>query len=203
MTFEQIMLLLTAVGTVVTALATVLLFWGAILAWRVAKENLNHLREDSRSQTRPYVYVRIVPSIGGSGAWDLIIQNSGRSSAKDLRISVSAWPETDQLTVALKTMFETPQVLPPGTSIRTFWSLGPRGNPGSTGATGFDIPVDLTVRYCSDDPDAAEYSETFHLDTAILGMTPVGSSGVDLPAGATPTDKKLREIVKALNELRR
>lgn len=149
------------------------------------------------------MYVQIVPSIGGSAAWDLVIQNSGRSSAKNLRINVSAWPGEDQLTLALKKMFETPQILPPSSSIRTYWSLGPRDDPNSTGATGFDIPVDLTVSYGSEDLDAPPYSETFHLDPAILGITPQGASGVNLPSTASATDKKLKEIVTALHELRR
>lgn len=203
MTFEQLMLLLTAVGTLLTAIATVGLVVGAIMAWQVAKANLRHLRDDSRAQTRPYVYAQLVPGIAGAPTWDLIVRNSGRSSAKNLQIDVSAWPETDDVIVALKNLFETPQTLPPGTSIRTFWSLGKRHDPQSTGATGIDIPVDLTVRYGSDDPDAPNYTETFRIDSEGIGPTPVAHSGIELPPNATPTEKKLKEIVLALNELRR
>ena len=203
MTFEQLMLLLTMIAGMLTAIATIGLVIGAYKAWQVAKQNLNHLRADSRSQTRPYVYAKIVPSLTGAPAWDLILHNSGRSSAKNLRVSASAWPEEDDLTIALRRMFETPQILPPNSTIRSFWCLGKRDEPGSTGATGFDMAVDLTVEYDSEDTQAPTYSETFYLDPDLLGMTPVGSSGVNLPSQATPTDKKLREIVRALNELRR
>lgn len=84
--FEQIMLLLTMIGTMLTAVATVGLVIGAVMAWRVARENLEHLRADSRARTRPYVYARLVPSLGGSNAWDLIIENSDRSSATELTV---------------------------------------------------------------------------------------------------------------------
>ncbi|MDQ0756092.1 hypothetical protein [Arthrobacter sp. B3I4] len=104
------------------------------------------------------------------------------------------------MTTALRKMFEHPQILPPDTSIRTYWSLGKRDAQGSSGATGFDIPVDMTVTYSG--PDSRTYTETFHHDPATLGLTPEAAAGVNLNE---PTEelKKMREIVKALNELRR
>ncbi|QTG81536.1 hypothetical protein [Arthrobacter crystallopoietes] len=144
-----------------------------------------------------------MPSIGGNQAWDLILRNSGRSAAYDLRLTVSAWPEEDILTKALRTMFETPQTLPPNTSIRSYWSLGPSKHPRSSHPVGFDQPVDLTVTYKSDNREASEYRDTFRLDSTVLGMTPMGASGIEQPNGATPHEKKMREIVRALNEMRR
>lgn len=160
------------------------------------------MEKDSVEQTRPYVYARIVPSIGGSNAWDLIVRNSGRSSAVNLTIKVSDWPESDAVTDALRTMFEHPQILPPDTSIRTYWFLGQRDREGSTGATGFDIPVDLTVSYSGSGTPIHEYAETFHLNPAVLGLTPQPAADIRLKE---PTEElhKMREIVQALNELRR
>ncbi|WP_258064517.1 hypothetical protein [Arthrobacter sp. ZGTC131] len=38
--------------------------------------------------------------------WDLVVSNSGKSSALDLTIDTDDWPENDDLIVsALKTMF--------------------------------------------------------------------------------------------------
>jgi hypothetical protein len=200
---------LSAGATLATAVISLGLLIGALLAWRVARATLKQskrtheqMEKDSIEQTRPYVYARIVPSIGGSGAWDLIVSNSGRSSANNLTIAVSQWPEDDAVTKALRVMFEHQQILPPDTSIRTYWFLGPRDDPGSTGATGFDIPVDMTVTYSGPGPNPQVYTETFHLDPTTLGLTPEAGAGVNLNK---PTDesKKLREIVQALNELRR
>lgn len=197
----------SAYSALATAVLSLLLVLGAYLAWRVAKATLDQSKAanrqmelDSIEQTRPYVYARIVPSIGGNAAWDLIVRNSGRSSATNLTIKASDWPEDDAVTAALRKMFEHPQILPPDTSIRTYWSLGPRDAPGSTGATGFDIPVDITVTYSG--PDSRTYTETFHLDPETLGLTPNAAAGVDI---VKPTEelKKMREIVQALNELRR
>lgn len=200
---------LSAYATLATAILSAGLLAGALLAWRVAKQTLDQSKRtheqmemDSVEQTRPYVYARIVPSIGGSSAWDLIVRNSGRSSANNLTIRVSAWPEADAVTMALRTMFEHPQVLPPDTSIRTYWCLGVRDKDGSSGATGFDIPVDLTVSYAGSGNPTHGYQETFHLDPSVLGLTPQPASGVNL---RKPTEElhKMREIVEALNELRR
>lgn len=199
----------SANAALATAVLSLGLLVGALLAWRVAKATLDQSKAanrqmelDSIEQTRPYVYARIVPSIGGNAAWDLIVRNSGRSSANALTIKVSQWPEQDAVTKALRTMFEHPQILPPDTSIRTYWFLGPRDSPGTTGATGFDIPVDITVTYSGPGPGPQVYTETFHLDPLTLGLTPEAASGVNINK---PTEelKKMREIVRALNELRR
>lgn len=203
MTFEQLMLLLTMLGTAITALATVGLVIGAFAAWQVAKQNLNHLREDSHSQTRPYVHARLAPSLGGQGAWDLIVENSGRSSATNLTMQVSQWPEEDQIVRELRKVLGTPQILPPGAKLRVFWCLGGRNDPGASGATGFDFPVDLTLNYKGVQADSRCYQETFSLNPELGAIVPRARSGVDLPPGATATEKKLKEIVESLNELRR
>jgi len=200
---------LSAYATLATAILSFGLLVGAVLAWRVARDTLDQskraheqMEKDSVEQTRPYVYARIVPSIGGFNAWDLVVRNSGRSSASNLTITVSEWPESDTLTEALRTMFEHPQILPPDTSIRTYWFLGPRDQAGSSGAAGFDIPVDLTVNYFGSGPNPHQYVETFHLNPSVLGLTPQPAAGVKLKE---PTEElhKMREIVQALNELRR
>lgn len=179
------------------------LVWGAIVAWQTAKQNLPHLCEDSRNQTRPYVSVSIVPSIGGTSAWDLVIVNSGKSAARDLTVKVSAWPEDDTVITALRNMFDTPQTLAPGMSIRTYWSLGESKKPKNVDPVGFLDAVDLTAAYGSDDDEAPDYSMTVRLDTKAMGMTPQGGSGINLPSGAPAHEKKLAEIVRALNEFRR
>ncbi|QSZ53255.1 hypothetical protein RI444_15535 [Paenarthrobacter sp. AT5] len=198
-----------AIAAAITAVLTIGLLIGAIFAWRVARDTLDQSRltskqmeQDSVEQTRPYVYAVLVPSLGGHGAWDLLIRNSGRSSATDLTFAVSEWPEDDAVTRTLRSMLEQPQILPPDTTIRTFWYLGERHDPGSSGATGFDIPVDITVSYLGPGPNPKRYVERFHLNQKALGATPEASSGVEM-VRPSPTLKKLSELVQAVNDLRR
>ena len=46
---------------------------------------------DSIEQTRPYVYVEVVPGLAGSRSWDVRIRNSGRSAARNLRLEYDSW----------------------------------------------------------------------------------------------------------------
>lgn len=186
----------------VTALATVGLVLGAVVAWRTAKKTLDQMKADSTAEARPYVHAWIVPSIGGRQAWDLLIKNTGRTSARNLRVTVSEWPPVDALTAELRKLFDAGHTLPPQSTLRTYWYLGPRDQDGSTGSTGFDIPANLTVQYQGLE-EGEIYSDTFRLDATIVGMTPSGASGVNLKAGSSQTDKKLNEIVIALNNMRR
>lgn len=193
----------TSVASIITALATIGLVIGAFFAWRTASKTLRQMKSDSIAQTRPYVSASIVPSLGGTSAWDLIVRNTGRSAAKELTISVSKWPEDDSLIEALREMFKTPQTIAPEASVRAYWSLGDSKAPRSQVPVGFLGAVDLTISYQGDDKESAQYQTTFRLNPPTLGMTPMSSSGINLPGGSSPHDKKMAEIVRALNELRR
>lgn len=64
---------LSAYATLSSTVLSLGLLAGAVLAWKVAKATLGQskrtheqMEKDSVEQTRPYVYARIVPSIGGS-----------------------------------------------------------------------------------------------------------------------------------------
>lgn len=190
----------TTVATVVTALATVGLVVGAMMAWHAAKKTLDQMKADSAAQSRPYVHAQIVPSIGGPRAWDLIIRNTGNSAARNLRATASIWPKIDcKVTDDLRTVFDRDRILPPSSTIRQYWYVGER-KPGEN--TGFDIGTELTLTY-TDSEGKQTYADTFHLDINEFKMTPMGGSGVNLDPGYSETDKKLSEIVSALNNIRR
>lgn len=190
----------TTVATVITALATVGLVVGAFFAWQTAKKTLDQMKADSAAQSRPYVHAQIVPSIGGAGAWDLIIRNTGNSAARNLRATASVWPKIDcKVTADLRTVFERGRILPPASTIRQYWYVGKR-KPGQN--TGFDIGTELTLTY-ADSEGKQTFTDTFHLDINEFKMTPMGGGGVEPTAGLDTSQKKLSEIVTALNNMRR
>jgi len=192
--------LINTVAASVTAIATVGLVVGAILAWREARRTLDQMKSDSAAQARPYVHAEIVPSIGGARAWDLIIKNTGKSAARNLRATASDWPtDEDKVTGDLRTVFDRERILPPGSTIRQYWYVGTR-EPGEN--TGFDIGTELTLTY-TDSEGHKKYTDTFHLDINEFKMTPMGGAGVELKSGYSQADKKLSEIVSALNNMRR
>lgn len=170
----------------ITAVLTFGLLAGALLAWQVADDTLRHaknaqdqLRRDSIEQTRPYVYVQLVPGLAGLASWDLIITNTGKSIARNLTIECDAWPEKhDVVSGPLQKLFSTPQSLPPGTNIRTFWQLGiPPGHKdenGSTDPLGVVGQASITVHYSSDDPTTPSYMDTFSVDPELFGRAVPG-----------------------------
>lgn len=119
---------LTAIGTLITAGATVGLVVGAFMAWHAAKSTLEQMKADSKAEARPYLYARLEYSMGGSQAADLVIRNTGRTAARGVTISIDKWPDrSDDVTAALKKMMETPQTLPPNVSLRSYWNLDVTG----------------------------------------------------------------------------
>lgn len=206
----------TVTGSWVTALATVGLVIAAIWTAWVAIGTLRQMRRDSEAQTRPYVYAQVVPSLAGIGSWDLIVKNVGRSAARNLTAELSIWPQDDDIvTQPLRTMFSTPQTLPPGAQLRAYWLMEPPAgskmiDPQSgkeVSYTGVKDPVTVTFSYRGDGPSAAGYQDEFDLDTARIGLTPVASSGPEPKESLEPKDKEIYKIlgyiVSQLGELRR
>jgi hypothetical protein len=158
------------------------------------------------------VFARIVPGIGGVSTWDLVVSNSGKSSAINLTIETDDWPDSDDLIVAaLKTMFSTKQTLPPGVSLRTFWRIDPA--PGSRRADdgpevdGMPRTATLTLTYTSQDPTKPQYRDTYVISNETIGLTPAASKGPDpssrLSNGEASLHKMLGRIVQNIGELRR
>lgn len=192
---------LNTISYAVTAAATVALFVGAILAWRTAKKTLKQMELDSKAQTRPYVHVRLEPSIGGSKAWDLVLSNTGRTVAKNVRFTVSPKPtREDDVTRDMAALASTRQHLAPDTQVRSFWDLGPTNEDDETTNRGFVGEHIVTISY--DDQEGEEYADTFKLDASAFKMTPVGWEGAKNDKQGTIEDR-LNNIVRAISELRR
>lgn len=197
---------ITALSSALTALATVGLVWGAVVAWRTAKKTLDQMKDDSRDQTRPYVFAKLEPSMGGGHVWDLVIKNTGATAARDLTITSSSWPDgEDNATSALKRMFRTPQTLPPGTSIRTYWNLDPMGKDDGQTA-GVVEPVTIHLKYKGVDPEGHAFEDHYRLDHTALGLTPMGWKGPERQTDRGEfyeLDQRLRDLIHSVSELRR
>lgn len=210
----------SAIGTLATAALTLGLLVGAWFAWRTAKQTLKQAKEthlqlqkDSLEQTRPYVYVHLVPGLAGLATWDLLITNTGRSTARNLRIECDAWPDKDDIvTGPLRTLFSTARSLPPGATIRSFWKLGlsesgATWDDGTSNPVGITAAASLTLRYTSDDPSRPNYQDEYALDATTIGQTPAAYCGPDPKPGLTPAERDLHNMLAAIasnvGELRR
>lgn len=211
-----------ALSAVFSAIASVGLLIVAVWAWLTSREALSatqaaaeaareaneQARRDSLEQTRPYVYVEILPSLAGIGNFDLRIQNVGRSTARnttlEFRPSLSS---PDDVAEQVLHMLATPRTIPPRATVRTFWRLTePTGFTDGTTEAGMPTAGSLTVTYTSDDPSGPRYEDTYayDLDTAGLWPTPArGPEPQQLPATARKFYKLGRDIALHLAELRR
>lgn len=199
----------------------------AVLAWRTGKHTLDasrkaseaalesataareaneQARRDSIEQTRPYVYAEMIPSLTGDGGYDLRVANVGKSAARNLTLSFDAWPdEPDDVALSLRTMFETPRAMPPGTSIRAIWRLEGGFTDGTTEA-GMPASGQVTVTYTSDDSSKPQYTDHFDVHLHASGLWPVGEAG---PNAAGLSGESLRfyklgqALVRRVSELAR
>lgn len=189
----------TAVSGALTALFTAALAVMAWIGWRTAKATLKaatasaeaaraaneQARADSIEQTRPYVFVEMAPGLSGVGCWDVRITNSGRSMARHLVLDYDGWPDDlDDVGQAVRTLFTTPRVLPPGCSVRAIWRLD--AGPGGTftdGTTAAGMATAGTIRASyTGDSTSPTYTDEFEVEVMIdkSGLWPAGE------AGATP-----------------
>lgn len=198
MTTDQVQAVTAIVNTVLTLVLVVFAGWAAytgvqtmkasqdaskaaMFAAEEARAANEQARLDSIEQTRPYVYVEILPSLVGLEGWDVRIANAGRSAARDLTLDHDSWPQQlDDVATSVQTLLRTARCLPPGSSIRALWRLqagqGGRFDDGTT-AAGMPRTGTITARYTSDDPGAPTYSDTFDVMIDNAGLWPVPESG--------------------------
>ncbi|HEY0240704.1 MAG TPA: hypothetical protein VGC37_18905 [Friedmanniella sp.] len=202
---------LAAWSSLATAVLTAALVVAAIFAWKAAADTLaasrrasaaaeaanEQARLDSIEQTRPYVFVEIVPGLAGPQKYDIRIVNSGKSSARNLTLTYDAWPETpDDVARAIQRLFATPRTLPPGTSLRAMWRLEGAFDDGTTEA-GAGKAGTITVSYTSADPSHPAYTDDFDLQIDNSGLWPVPEVGPNSD-GLTGEARKFYALGQAL-----
>lgn len=218
---------LVAWGSVATAVFTLALALMALFAWRTASDALQasrraseasvatadaahaaneQSRRDSIAQTRPYVFVELLPGLAGVGTWDLRIVNAGRTPARDLVLSYDNFPDNpDDVAWSVKELFETGRTLPPGCSIRAMWRLEGAFTDGSTNA-GLGTTGAIRVEYSSDDQSQPRYNDEFDVMIDRSGLWPVpeeGADGTHLHGDARRFYKLGQALVRRVGELSR
>ena len=146
-------------GLLITAITTARAGYRTMVASQRANEQA---RRDSIAQTRPYVFVEILPGLAGLSCYDIRITNTGKSSA--------------DIVTSLRQMFETSRTLPPGASIRSFWRI--ETNKSQNGQEmGMPKTGTLRVFYSSDDEVCPKYSERYEVLISNSGLWPVPEGG--------------------------
>ncbi|MGP5198377.1 hypothetical protein ACTXKN_04380 [Brachybacterium alimentarium] len=193
---------LSAGATTLAALAALAASLVAILTLRQMKADSKSQKQDSEQATRPYVHARLVPSVAGLDAWDLVVRNSGRTPAFNLRLDIRAdGAPDDKITQAVCRFAAAGQTLQPDTSIRTYWSV----DATKDDAMGFPRAT-VEVRY--EGPGNIPYEEpAIILDPNDMGLTPVPSTGPKATSGKFRIGRDsvhaLRAIARHVGELNR
>ncbi|MHA7176899.1 hypothetical protein ACX80D_09605 [Arthrobacter sp. Sr24] len=185
-------------GSLSTAAITLALVGVAIWAGRIAVSALRQTTLDSISQTRPYVYAHLVPSIAGIGSWDLTIKNSGQFSAKEMSMSCSEWPDYDDLfTQRFRVMFNSEQTIPSGVSIRTLWrAVAFSDHTVTVGSPmmGMHESCSISAKYRGDHPKDL-YSDTYSFSNETRGRTPMPAGGTEPSSSLNPGEKSLHKML--------
>lgn len=188
----------STIGDVATAVLTAVLAGLALWAGRTAVKTLNQTRKNSIDQTRPYVYVQVTPSIAGESAYDLIVQNSGQSTAKDLVITCPEFPKNpDHIAEAVGRLLGRQLVLPPGTRIRSFWHFSGKNEQWNDKEGDLGLPPVAHVHVSYSGPDGT-YTDIFPVDIGVYAMTPVGARGRDVPPGLSDSETDLHKMLAAI-----
>ena len=180
----------TAISTSVGALVALLAALGAVT---IGRGQLAEARRVRKAEYQPYVVVFAADSSSGA-AVDLVIKNTGRTAARDVRIrfsppvnSVARSPEHSLLPVP-----ERIAVLVPDQEWRTFW--------------------DMPMRRTAEEDKSARYTATVHYQDA-EGKTEFGPyefvidwaliMNRDFATSSDDPKKSLVSIAKALEQLGR
>ncbi|MGO4104704.1 hypothetical protein AB4Y63_12180 [Leifsonia sp. YAF41] len=207
----------TLVGVIVALAAIVFTVVQLRLTSRQMRETAIQEAQNSEAQTRPYIGIDIVPGIAGAGSIDIIIENHGRTTARNIRVSLvgdtfRAQSDGDVIGEALGRLFATSFDLAPGARRRVFWQIpadensSPRGHMGTPVAAGIAFVYDWAP---GDDRPVRNYADSIQYDlTEYPKLIPLPSTGSTAQGASPETQSKnllhtLRAIAANVAEIRR
>lgn len=189
---------ITAIGSILTAIGTGGLVVVAHKTLTNAGDQLGHLRHDSAQQTRPYVYLEVVPGLQGSGSWDLRIKNLGASLAHNVQIDVGELEPLsadDRIVKHLAGFFRNPLTLPPAAHLRVVWR---RDDASRDLLEGAPEVREVSVGY--KDVDGNIYKETYTLSLVGWGQAmPAPQQGDRRNSGDNRELADIAHAIRALN----
>lgn len=191
----------TTAGTLITAIGTLGLVVGAFFAWRTARNTLEQMERDSKAQARPYLHAELSPSIAGAPVWDLVIRNTGRSSARNVRGTLDGYPEGpfDLVVWEVRRELEEGRTIAPTSALRLIWFTGNRrkGETTTESSIGYSDPRTLSLTYSDDQGET--FTDSFRL--APVQIAPAPSKG-PVSSKADGVEKRMSDLVQAIGSLR-
>lgn len=185
-------------------------------AGKQMKDSAIENEKNLQAQTRPYLGVEFVSGVAGAPSMDIVIANSGRTTASNILLNIeggfNSQSEEDQIGPALGRLFAVPFDLAPNTRRRVFWRIpdetgrDPRGDIGAPvkGAVliGYDwerSPGASVVHY----EEQVTYDLTEYPKLMPSPRTGPKQQGNSVEVAATNVVHVLRAIAEHIAELRR
>ncbi len=193
-----------------TAVGTVGLLIAAIAGGKIALRTLRQMERDSQAQTRPYLYASLAPSLAGGSIYDLVIENTGASTARSVRVLCPEFPsKPDDIAKKLGVFLNLEHTIPPKVRLRNYWRLelaeGHTWEGGGTSPVGMPGQAAITLNYSDD--FGHDYIDTFHVDKRTIDFAPTPRKGPkvssDVSTDQKDTHKMLAVIAEAIGEIRR
>lgn len=208
-----------AVGALVAIVAIALTYRQLRLTSIQIRDSARRESQNSEDQTRPYVGLDVVTSVGGSPAFDLVIANFGRTTARRIVLSIvgrefEAQSDQDAIGPALGRLFAVPFDLAPGARRRVFWHFPDDENSTPRGSFGAPAAGELRAAYVWEpggNESERQYTEHLQYDLSeyakliprpAAGSTAQGKRDDPAVIGQNSVHT-LRAIARHLGELRR
>ena len=199
-----------AVNVLLLIVAVVALVYGgkqaaaAVEANRSAKgaatDAARQRERDSYEQTRAYVFAQVVPGLGGQRALDIVLQNHGKTTARNVTVVTADWGDgDDEWTSRIQRACDTPQTLPPGGRVRFLWQRLPPEKDKHTetfrhiGALTVGTGV---VRFT--DYEGACHEEPFNWDSSLANIIPLSTLGKTTQSSE---NEELKNVINALRNI--
>lgn len=191
---------------VVTAWATAAGVVVALVAALAALRQLRMISKDSHDRTRPYVQLDILPGLQGPGSWDLILENRGASTARNVLLAagdLEPADSEDHIVKPLISYLSKPRTLVPGARRRLMWAYRLEGRGIRAG-----VLEERRVHVSYSDQRGNRYRDEFLLEdvtTVAAGVYPAPTEGRKSGSKDTLEDINLavRAVGAHVGELRR
>lgn len=198
----------TLVGVIVALIAIVFTAVQIRLTARQMRETSAQEAQNSEAQTRPYVGIDIVPGIAAMSSMDIIFENHGKTTARDIRVGLVGdefreQSDGDIVGPALARLFGTPFDLAPSARRRVLWQIPADQNATPRGNLGTPVVGEIAISYewvPSDDRETRHYNDSIRYDlTEYPKLIPMPSKGST--ANGTSPEAQTKNIVHALRAI--
>lgn len=166
--------------------------------------------QDSEARTRPYVSLDIVPGLAGRPTFDVVIANSGATTARNVRLRLAdhdfaKQSEHDEIGPALGELLASGFDLAPGARRRLLWRIPDDENTEPRGAVGAPISDVIRFTYAWDPRDGRPpryYEDQLGYDlTQYPLLTPAPSRGATAQGSPADQNLQLRNLIHALRAI--